>query len=221
MRAFVTGTDTGVGKSVVTAALAAAARARGSVVACKPVASGVAPGSAGEDAELLGFAAGHPPVVFATFEAPLSPHRAAILEGRSVPEDLLDRIAALSADLVLVEGVGGWRVPVRLDPPLWVEDLARAAAGPVVVVAADRLGVLNHALLTVDAVRRAGLPVAAIALNRGAGPPDGSRASNAYDLAILARCPVVPIPPLDPADPAALRSAGEPLLRAIVEAAGR
>src|SRR5687768_2946774 len=100
MRLFVTGTDTGVGKTVVTACLAAAARRRGSVVACKPVASGVPPGQAGEDAELLGRCAGHPPLVLAAFEAPLSPHRAAMLEGRQVGDDVLERIRALQADTV-------------------------------------------------------------------------------------------------------------------------
>ncbi|MEQ1569151.1 MAG: ATP-dependent dethiobiotin synthetase BioD, partial [Myxococcota bacterium] len=133
MRLFVTGVDTGVGKSVVTACLAAARRRVGSVVACKPVASGVPAGEPGEDAALLGWAAGHPPCGFAAFSAPLSPHRAAEREGRVVSDDVLDQLRSLSADTVLVEGVGGWRVPLRLTPPLWVADLARATGGAVVV----------------------------------------------------------------------------------------
>src|SRR5262245_23087922 len=141
MRWFVTGTDTDVGKTVVTACLAEAARDRGSVVAAKPVASGVAPGTAGDDASLIGAAAGHAPICFAAFAAPLSPHRAAALEGRAPPASLLDDVRALAADTVLVEGVGGWRVP--LGGGWWNEDVARAADARVIVVAADRLGVLN------------------------------------------------------------------------------
>lgn len=215
MRLFVTGTDTGIGKSVVTACLAAALRGRGGVIACKPVASGVPPGSRGEDAELLGRAAGHPPIAFHAFEAPLSPHRAAAMEERTVPDDVLAQIRALDAPHVLVEGVGGWRVPIRLDPPLWVGDLARATGTDVLVVAADRLGVLNHTLLTVDAVRRSGFRVVGVALNRGTGGADPSVASNLDDLRQLCACPVAPLEALDVHRDDALAAAGARLLRAI------
>lgn len=216
MRLFVTGTDTGVGKTMVTACLAHAAGRIGTVCAAKPIASGVSPGSAGEDAERIGAAAGHPPRVFATYEAPLSPHRAALAEGRSLdPEALLDWIATLHADTVLVEGVGGWRVPIWLSPRLWVTDLARATAGGVVVVAADRLGVLNHTLLTVDAVRADGLQVVAVVLNRGF-KEDLSRRTNLDDLVALVGAPVVPLPPLEPFDAVTLGDAGAEILRVIV-----
>lgn len=221
MRLFVTGTGTDVGKTRVTACLARAARARGTVVAAKPVASGVAPGTAGEDAERLGDAAGHPPVVFATFREPLSPHRAALVEGAALPPDLLDRVRGLSADTVLVEGVGGWRVPLSLRPPLWVEDLARATGGPVLVVAGDRLGVLNHALLTVDAVRAAGLSVCALALVRTIADADLATRTNAEDLRLLLDVPVVEVPWLGPgSDPARETAVGADLLRVIVRAVG-
>src|SRR5690606_22634650 len=107
-------TDTDVGKSVVAACLAAALREAGRRVrAVKPLASGVAPGTAGEDAELLAAAAGHEPLVYATFEAALAPHRAARLEGRRVePEALVAWLLGQPGDPVLVEGVGGWRVPL-------------------------------------------------------------------------------------------------------------
>lgn len=193
MRVFVTGIDTDVGKSVVTACLAAAARAHGSVVAAKPVASGVATGTAGEDAERLALGAGHPPTVFATYATPVSPHRAALLEGRPVPDRLLDWVAALDADTVLVEGAGGWRVP--LSPTLWMADLARATAGPCIVVAADRLGVLNHTLLTVEAITRDGFDVLGVVLNQGmVRADDVSTASNLDDLRALLDVPVVPLP---------------------------
>lgn len=195
IRVFVTGTDTGVGKTHVTALLARLARADGrSVVACKPVASGVDDGP-GDDALALAAAAGHAPCVFATFRAPVSPHRAALLEGRSAPTDLAERIAALSADVVLVEGVGGWRVPLSLDPPRFVDELARATGPDVVVVAADRLGVLNHTLLTVESVRGAGFRVSAVVLNATSpGPGDLSVHYNADDLRALTGAPVIRVP---------------------------
>ena len=183
----------------------------------------------GDDAEALGRAAGHEPRVYATFEAPLSPHRAAALEGRPVSDDVLTWIAALRGDVVLVEGVGGWRVPVRADPPLWVADLARATGGPVVIVAPDRLGVLNQALLTAEAVRRDGLTVAAVVLNRGAAPAlgrephDPSRAWNEADLRALLDAPVVTFDRLptggEAADDDVVAAAGAAVWRVIL--AGR
>lgn len=209
-RWFITGTDTDVGKSVVTAALAAARRGR--VVAAKPVASGVERGF-GEDAERIGRAAGHPPRVFARWRAPLSPHRAASLEGGSLDPAALDAwIRALDAETVLVEGVGGWRVPIGLSPPYEVRDLARAAGGRVLLVAADRLGVLNHARLTVDAVRADGFDLAAVVLNRCAGEDDSTR-WNLEDLRMLLSVPVVGFPRVDPDDLDALEAAGRALWR--------
>lgn len=220
MRLFVTGTDTHVGKTVVTCCLARAAGATGTVLAAKPVASGVVPGTDGEDAAQIAHHAGHLPQVFAAYEAPLSPHRAALLEGRTLDARALrDWVSALDADTVIVEGVGGWRVPIHLSagprPSLWVADLARATGGPVVVVAADRLGVLNHALLTLEAVRADGFAVAAVVLNRGV-PEDASRRTNLEDLTALAGVPVVPLPHVDLGDAAAVREAGAALLRVIV-----
>lgn len=213
VRWFVTGTDTEVGKTVVTACLAQAARALGNVIAAKPVASGVPPGTAGEDAELLGAAAGHPPRVLATWEAPLSPHRAALSEGHAPEPADLDRFCRdLRADVVLVEGVGGWRVPIRADILRYdVVDLARATGGAVLVVAADRLGVLNHTLLTVAAIRQDGLEVSGVVLNRGVGPETPSRTTNLLDLRMLLDVPVVVLDPLDPRDPNARAAAGEGL----------
>jgi dethiobiotin synthetase len=212
-RIFVTGTDTGVGKTVVTACLAQALAGRGTVRAVKPVASGVAAGTAGEDAELLGAAAGHAPLCLAAYATPVSPHRAARVEGRRLPPALLEDVRNIAADHVLVEGVGGWRVP--LGDGVWTEDLARTC-DTVVIVAADRLGVLSHTLLTADAVRRAGMPVAGVVLNRGAAGADASRPFNLDDLRELLDVPVVPLDPLDPTDAAARHEAGERLLRGIV-----
>lgn len=192
MHRFVTGTDTGVGKTVVTAAMAAALRRRGVPVrALKPVASGVEAG-AGEDAELLAFAAGHPPLSALRFVAPLSPHRAAALEGRRVElPPLLEWIEAQPGTR-LVEGVGGWEVPLSWD--LRVSDLATTLGYPVVVVAPDRLGVINQALLTVEAVRRRGLRVDALVLVEQE-TPDGSTLYNGQDFQrLLGETRVVSVP---------------------------
>ncbi|MCB9671688.1 MAG: dethiobiotin synthase [Alphaproteobacteria bacterium] len=203
---FVTGTDTDVGKSVITAALAAARH--GQVTAVKPVASGVDGGPG--DAERIAIAAGHPPTVFATWRTPVSPHLAAALEARPLDlHALLDWLDAIPEPR-LIEGVGGWRVPLALEPRFEVVDLARHVDLPVLVVAANRLGVLNHTLLTVEAVRGAGLEVAAVVLNT-VGAEDASTAHNLADLRALAGVPVHPFPHVDPTDPGALARAGREL----------
>lgn len=216
---FVTGTDTGAGKSVVTAALAAAlAEAGVRVAALKPVASGVEDSPPGDDARLLGFAARHEPKVKVALRAPLSPHRAARLEGARVePAEVVAWIREQPGDTRLCEGVGGWKVPIS---PTWgVEDLARELGWDVLVVAANRLGVLNHALLTVHAVQRAGLRVAGVVLTPLAD--DASVPVNAEDLREL--LPGIPVrempriamgPALDDALHAALARAGRALLAA-------
>ncbi|MEZ4317684.1 MAG: dethiobiotin synthase [Myxococcota bacterium] len=203
---FVTGTDTEVGKSVVTACLAAGRPA--GAHAAKLVASGV-DAFPGEDAALLARAAGHPPSVYTTYTAPLSPHRAAALEGRPLDLDgFLQWLSALRGDPLLVEGVGGWTVP--LTPGFAVSDAARHLGAPVLVVAADRLGVLNHTLLTCRAVRDDGCTVRAVVLNQGV-PGDGSSRFNLDDLRDLLDVPVLPLPSVDPADLASLAAAGRAL----------
>jgi dethiobiotin synthetase len=209
-RIWVTGTDTGAGKTACTACLAAAFRERGlSVRALKPIASGVAPGTWGEDAELLALGGGHEPLVHTRLEAPVSPHRAAILEGR--PLDLASVgswIASQAADVVLVEGVGGWRVPLDLLGSQ-LRDLVARAPGEVLVVAPDRLGTLNHTRLTVEAIRADGLAVAAILLNGGVGAPDDpSRRWNEDDLRALVDVPLVRVGAADLADVPSLAESG-------------
>ena len=207
-RWFITGTDTGVGKSVVTACLAAGAT--GSVCAVKPIESGVPAGQRyGNDALLISGAAGHPPLTKEVFHAPLSPHRAAKLEGRTVNLREVSRwLAAVNADTVLVEGAGGWRVP-------WMVELCRATRGPVIVVAANRLGVLNHTLLTVEAIQRDGFTVAAVVLNSGACEVDASHLSNRDDLVDLVDVPILDLGRIDPADAASRARRGQELWRGL------
>jgi dethiobiotin synthetase len=166
---FITGTDTGVGKTHVAAALVAALCARGEQVApMKPVASGCVPTKAGlrsEDAlGLLAACAQYDydytdvnPYVFALHVAPHLAAREARVEIRI--EEILRRHERLRerAQRVVVEGVGGWCVP--LSEATTTVDLARALALPVILVVGMRLGCLNHALLTQESIAHAGLPL--------------------------------------------------------------
>jgi dethiobiotin synthetase len=158
---FVTGTDTGIGKSIVSATLLAALNRSGRRAAgMKPVASGCRSAAAGPrnaDAELLlAYSAGAPDYravnPYALPEA-IAPHLAAAAAGVEVRlAPILAGFAALStnADCVVVEGVGGWAVP--LSPALMQADLVRALQLPVVLVVGLRLGCLNHALLSARAI---------------------------------------------------------------------
>ena len=211
-RLFITGTDTGVGTTVVTAALAAAlAEAGVRVRALKPIASGVEAGTPGEDAALLGFAAGHTPRSAYTLAAPISPHLAARREGVQIdPECLAAFVQAESGEVTLVEGVGGWEVPLLTG--FSVASWAVAWGAPVLVVARNRLGVINHTLLTVHAVRARGLELAGVVLT----PPmeeDASTAENAAALAeLLPGVCVQAMARVDPAVREGLAAAGRGLL---------
>jgi len=158
---FVAGTDTGIGKTHVSCTLLHALRAAGHV-ACgmKPVASGCMDTEAGlrnEDALAL-LAAGSTPLPYVrvnpvALRDPLSPHLAAAHDGVTIAlPPLRDAFDALCAehDAVVVEGVGGWRVP--LAPGLFASDIAKAWRLPVVLVVGLRLGCLSHALLTAEAI---------------------------------------------------------------------
>lgn len=212
MRLLVTGTDTDAGKTVVTAALAAALRESGRTVwAIKPLATGGPP--PGDDATRIAAAAGHPPQVFRTAPFPASPERAFRHAGLNPPslDALLGWIRAFDNDL-LVEGVGGWEVPLGGGPRL--SDLAAALGYPVIIVAGNRLGVLNHTLLTAAAVVQRGLPLAAVILNDvPGGAEEPLRCWNLEDLRAALLCPVLPFPTLAPgADGAA---AGQAVLAAL------
>ena len=159
---FVTGTDTGVGKTFASCVLIHALVARGLTVApMKPIAAG-----SDEDTVALMRAAGvadsrKAQVTPVMLEAPIAPHIAAQREGRRIElaalREAFGRLAA-QADVVVVEGVGGFAVP--LGPGVDTIDLARAFALPVVLVVGMRLGCLNHALLTQRAIAGAGLAFA-------------------------------------------------------------
>jgi dethiobiotin synthetase len=166
---FVTGTDTGVGKTVVSCALLHALRARGlRAVGMKPVASGcerTREGLLNEDVEAL-LRAGDPAatredISIYRFEPPIAPHLAAAQAGVSIDiAAIVRRHQALASrfDAVVVEGAGGWLVP--LDPVRSFADLAQALGLPVVLVVGMRLGCINHALLSAESILRRDLPLA-------------------------------------------------------------
>lgn len=172
---FVTGTDTGVGKSLVSAALLRAlARHYPRVVGMKPVAAGTIPtpqGPASEDALQLRAAStvAVPPALDnpVLLPDPLSPHLAAERAGVRISVPALQasyEALCRHADAVVVEGAGGFLVPLAED--CTIADLAQALAIPVVLVVGLRLGCLNHALLTAQAIRARGLPLAGWVANQ-------------------------------------------------------
>lgn len=161
---FVTGTDTGVGKTRVAVALIHALRARGlRVAAMKPVAAGHVPGELNEDVTALlqaaNVAAAIRDVNPYAFEPAIAPHIAAQQAGVRIELDVIAeafaRLAA-AADAVVVEGAGGWRVPLNEDADM--ADLAQRLGLPVVLVVGLRLGCLNHAMLTAESIAHRQVP---------------------------------------------------------------
>ncbi len=170
---FITGTDTEVGKTLISTTLVWAWARRGErVAAFKPVASGsrrTPEGLRNEDAlRLQAMATVKLPyerVNPYVFEPPIAPHLAAEEAGvRIEVAPLCEAIASVEAERVLVEGAGGWRVPLNESEDF--SDLAEALGLPVILVVAIRLGCLNHALLTVESIQDRGLALAGWVANR-------------------------------------------------------
>lgn len=199
---FVAGTDTGVGKTVVAAGLAAALREQDADVgAIKPVETGCDRGPDGalepEDAAVLGSSVG-PGRTYCPrrFEEPLAPRVAAERAGDPLEYDWLrgavDRAIGIH-DVAVVEGVGGVRVPLAGDAE--VVDLVADVGLPTIVVADAGLGTLNHTALTVDALRQRDVEVAGVVLTRWPDEPDIATETNPgelrrmCDVAVLARLP--------------------------------
>ena len=162
---FVTGTDTGIGKTTVSCALLHVFAAQGKkVVGMKPIAAGSENGQ-WPDVEQL-FAAGNVDVPRQkinpyAFDPPIAPHIAAQQVGMEIDLSVIHRAyqeLSTTADIVIVEGVGGFLVPVNRHQT--GADLAKTLNLPVILVVGMRLGCLNHALLTAQAIKAAGLPLA-------------------------------------------------------------
>jgi len=163
---FVTGTDTGVGKTFISCELVRRARAEGHrVFAFKPIETGVT-GEWGDDQLALARVSGSSPRGTYRFALPAAPLVAARAEGRQidlgrVEIDLLSGVEGSTR--VLLEGAGGWRVPITEQHG--TSELARRSGLPVLIVARAGLGTINHTLLTHEAIVREGLRVAGIVLS--------------------------------------------------------
>lgn len=209
---FVTGTDTGAGKTVVAAAIVAALRARQVPVrALKPVLTGVdEPASLNwpPDHVMLANAAGSTPREVAPFVygPAVSPHLAAHLSSRPVEPPSLVAVARASSKVLVVEGVGGLLVPLTDD--YTVRDLARALSLPLVVAARPGLGTINHTLLTLEAARGAGLEVAGVVFTPWPESPGLIERSNRETVERLGQVPVAVLPTFERAEVGALASAG-------------
>jgi dethiobiotin synthetase len=187
---FVTGTDTGVGKTLISCALLQAFVARGErAVGMKPVAAGCTPDGRNEDVDALraagNVAASEALVNPYRFPPPTAPHLAAAETGTEIELDVIAtayRGLAALADVVIVEGVGGFCVPLNARED--TADLAVKLALPVLFVVGLRLGCLNHALLTAEAIRARGLRLAGWVANALA--PDMDR-QDPYISALQAR----------------------------------
>lgn len=201
---FVTGTNTEVGKTVVTRAIVAALVRRGvDVSALKPVESGASKNAAGrfcpEDAFALARACGQDPTLTANtaycFCAPVSPHLAARREGRSIESEpilaLLHRELQTS-NVVVAEGAGGLLVPLS-DTLLYADVIAEAGFG-LLIVAPDVLGAINATLTTIESARVRSIPVLGVVLNRsGLEDWDNAAAIATHgQVPILGKFPQVP-----------------------------
>lgn len=166
MNFFITGTDTCVGKTYVTKLLIESLRAEGkNAVGFKPISCGDR-----DDAAILSAASGNLAIDEVNpihFSSGVAPHVAALLENQTInPAEIIASYRAISEkhDPVIVEGAGGWEVPITQT--YFVSDLAKDLGLPVILVAANRLGALNHILLTLAAIEAKGLKCAGIILNQ-------------------------------------------------------
>lgn len=203
----VTGTDTGVGKTIASAALAGSARRNGARVAVvKPVQTGLAGGAPGADMDVVRALTGLDDVhELVRLQAPLAPDTAARLEHRELPtvgelaRETVRRTAG--ADVVMVEGAGGVRVRLDSSSGTLLDlagELARSAGDAevtVVVVVRAGLGTLNHTELTVGAVRTAQLPLRGLIVGAWPADPDLAARSNLEDLPTGTGLPILGLLP--------------------------
>ncbi len=215
---FITGTDTGVGKTVLAGAIVSALVASGvRVRALKPVITGLDEPSGADwppDHQLLATASRTrlEQVTLARFGPAVSPHLAAELEERPVDVERLEagiRKAAEGAELVIVEGVGGLLVPLSASGD--VRGLAGALGLPLVIAARPGLGTINHTLLTLEAARVAALKVAGVVLTPWPDEADVIERSNRDTIASRGEVDVAVLPRIESADPELLARAGRSL----------
>ncbi|MFE7721812.1 dethiobiotin synthase [Nocardia rhizosphaerihabitans] len=189
---LISGTSTDVGKTVVTAAVAAAAQAAGrSVAVCKPAQTGMAIGDPGDLAEVTRLSGVTRTLELARYPEPLAPDTAARRAGMPLLS-LGETVAAIDtlrdADLVLVEGAGG--LLVRMGE-FTLLDLAQKLGAPVLLVAAAGLGTLNHSELTTRALAAAGVPCAGLVIGSWPADPDLASLCNRDDLPRVTETPLL------------------------------
>ena len=188
----VSGTGTDVGKTVVTAAVAALAPGR--VAVLKPAQTGVGPGEPGDLAQIARLVPGVTTWELARYPEPLAPATAARRSGRPPvrPEAVVTAALELAADhdLVLVEGAGGLLVRFDDDGGT-LADVAAKLAAPVLVVAAAGLGTLNHTELTVAELRRRGLTCPGVVVGAWPAEPDLAARCNLVDLPAVTGVPLL------------------------------
>jgi dethiobiotin synthetase len=203
---FITGTDTGVGKTLIAGAIAKILRQSGKKVGVfKPVATGCKKtknGLVSEDAQFLAHCAesefGLDIINPAAFEIPAAPLACEKVENKKVD---LEKISSAykqicqKSDLVIVEGIGGIRVPIT--DGLDVLGLAKAFNLPVIIVARAKLGTINHTLLTIDAIRRARLSLAGVIINGYDETGDFAEKTNAEIIAKVGKVKIIAIVPFD------------------------
>ncbi len=189
---FITGTNTGIGKTYFTALLTRHLRGQGiPALALKPFCCGER-----TDVEILSKANDEVltlnqinPVYLLP---PLSPYAACVVEERPlVPEDTIQSVRNITEKYsgpFLIEGAGGWLVPITKQ--YWVRDFARELNLPIIIVASAGLGTLNHSLLTIESIRASGCKIAGIVMNFHNCPEDMASATNPAILEELSGLPV-------------------------------
>ena len=191
MSLFVTGTDTGVGKTYITRLILESLRREGmDAVGYKPIACGDR-----DDAHALAEASGDLPIDRVNplfFQTPVAPYVAGLLENQPIDTRVIvDGFQSLANDhqTVIVEGAGGWEVPIA--PNYRISDLAKELNLPVLLVAANQLGALNHILLSVEAIRAKGLECVGIVLNQLGDELDTAMVTNKGVIEDLAGVPLL------------------------------
>ena len=189
---IVTGTDTGIGKTVFAAALAGALGA----AYWKPIQSGLEDGADADNVVALGVTRVMPEAYRLT--QPLSPHRAAEIDGVTIDPDRL--MPPETDGTLVIEGAGGVLVPVTRE--LLFADLFARWASPVVLVSWTGLGTINHSLLSIEALRARGVPILGVAFVGDANEDNEATIAAIGGVKRLGRLPI-----LDPLDAASLRAA--------------
>ncbi len=198
---FVTGTDTDVGKTIISSGLAAVLKEKGMDVGVfKPLLSGIARDDSVSDTSLLKelsqTSLSHEEITPFGFKEPLAPYVAGKLEGKSVSiEAVINHWENIKEthECFIVEGAGGISVP--LGEGFLVSDLIKALQLPIIIVARPNLGTFNHIYLTVQYARSQGLPIAGIVINGINDPPELAEKTNPALIKEFCRVPILGITP--------------------------